>query len=41
MKNSEENKEDNKSAAAGCLPLLQLLVGLFAVGYAVYILLTV
>ena len=41
MKNSEENKEDNKSAAAGCLPLLQLLVGLFAVCYAIYVFLTV
>ena len=36
-----KNNEDNKSAAAGCLPLLQLLVGLFAIGYSVYIFLTV
>lgn len=41
MKNSEENKEDNKSAAAGCLPLIQIAVALFAIGYSVYIFLTV
>lgn len=41
MKNNEENKEKNKSAAAGCLPLLQLLVGLFAIGYAIYVFLTI
>lgn len=39
MKNSEQ--EDKKAEAPGCLPLIQIAVALFAIGYSVYIFLTV
>jgi hypothetical protein len=37
----ETKKENLKDANSGCLPLIQLLVAIFAVGYAIYVLVTI
>jgi hypothetical protein len=41
MKNLEENKEVEKVDGPGCLPLIQIAVALIAIGYSLYLLITI